>query len=295
MLGTKKRTMAVLLAALLAVAAACVVFAGSERASAAQAGIGTDTKYHGWSHTYFTGVGTNHYETFYLQGDSTQQTYLAYCFKPGAENPGVETHIGAGGQVFYDGKGTPNYTSSGPAQLTDAGRKVLWNGYPVDGSGHLATMAGTDAEKRWGTFLALSQAQGTLGNLGGNWLKSTTPASKAVYDWLSGNNGTNPPAGFGGVVYTTTEVATWDWTNRYYQDLIVPTIDVPVTKTWQSDDASKRPSSVAVKLFANGVDTGKSAQLTEANGWSATFDTLAYADKDGNAISYTIQEAPVAG
>ncbi|WP_018371795.1 Cna B-type domain-containing protein, partial [Streptococcus massiliensis] len=69
---------------------------------------------------------------------------------------------------------------------------------------------------------------------------------------------------------------------------------VKVTKNW--DDANnqdgKRVASVTVKLLADGVDTGKTAELNEANNWTATFDNLD-ADKGGTPITYKVVEETV--
>ena len=45
--------------------------------------------------------------------------------------------------------------------------------------------------------------------------------------------------------------------------------EVSVKKVWKDENNQdgKRPSSVTVKLLADGQDTGKTLELTEANGW----------------------------
>ena len=65
-----------------------------------------------------------------------------------------------------------------------------------------------------------------------------------------------------------------------------------VTKSWDdcNDFDKVRPSSVTVQLYANGqAVAGKTLELTESNGWAASFTGLdAY--EGGNAISYTVKE-----
>ncbi|EKS19167.1 Cna B-type domain-containing protein, partial [Streptococcus sp. F0441] len=56
----------------------------------------------------------------------------------------------------------------------------------------------------------------------------------------------------------------------------------------------KRPGSVTVKLLADGQDTGKTLELTEANGWAGSFTDLD-ADKGGTPIQYTVVEVTVPG
>ncbi|MCY7082333.1 Spy0128 family protein, partial [Streptococcus oralis] len=51
---------------------------------------------------------------------------------------------------------------------------------------------------------------------------------------------------------------------------------VSVKKAWDDKDNQdgKRPASVTVKLLADGQDTGKTLELTEANGWAGSFTDL---------------------
>ena len=72
--------------------------------------------------------------------------------------------------------------------------------------------------------------------------------------------------------------------------------EVPVKKLWKDENNQdgKRPSSVTVKLLADGQDTGKTLELTEANGWAGSFKDLD-ADKGGTPIQYTVVEVTVAG
>ena len=72
--------------------------------------------------------------------------------------------------------------------------------------------------------------------------------------------------------------------------------EVSVKKVWKdvNNQDGKRPSSVTVKLLADGQDTGKTLELTEANGWAGSFKDLD-ADKGGTPIQYTVVEVTVAG
>ena len=71
---------------------------------------------------------------------------------------------------------------------------------------------------------------------------------------------------------------------------------VSVKKAWDDKDNQdgKRPASVTVKLLADGQDTGKTLELTEANGWAGSFTDLD-ADKGGTPIQYTGVEVTVPG
>ncbi|MBF0779381.1 Cna B-type domain-containing protein, partial [Streptococcus cuniculi] len=73
-------------------------------------------------------------------------------------------------------------------------------------------------------------------------------------------------------------------------------ISIKGSKVW--NDANNkdgiRPSSITVHLFANGVDTGKTAIASEATGWNYSFEDLDQY-QDGQAIQYTVQEDAVPG
>ena len=53
-----------------------------------------------------------------------------------------------------------------------------------------------------------------------------------------------------------------------------------------------RPVSITVKLYANGEDTGKTATVTENNGWRYEFSNLDKY-KDGKLITYSVKEVNV--
>lgn len=71
--------------------------------------------------------------------------------------------------------------------------------------------------------------------------------------------------------------------------------DIPVTKVWNEymSDSSKRPTSITIKLLANGEDTGRSLTLTEGVSWKGIFKNLPKCDADGKEIDYTIEEGEV--
>ncbi|WP_051346929.1 Cna B-type domain-containing protein [Parvimonas micra] len=69
---------------------------------------------------------------------------------------------------------------------------------------------------------------------------------------------------------------------------------VKVTKAWEDKDNQdgKRPTSVTIKLFANGQPTNKTITLTKENGWKGSFDNLDEY-KDGQKIDYSIEEEDI--
>lgn len=65
-----------------------------------------------------------------------------------------------------------------------------------------------------------------------------------------------------------------------------------VKKVWddENDKDGLRKVAVDVKLLANGEDTGKTATLTEAEGWQYTFEDLDAYDESHKLIEYTAEE-----
>lgn len=74
-------------------------------------------------------------------------------------------------------------------------------------------------------------------------------------------------------------------------------VSVPVEKKWDDGDNQdgKRPSSVTVHLLTDGVDTGKTVTLNQANSWKDGFADLPKYKDDGTEIVYTVKEDAVEG
>ncbi len=69
------------------------------------------------------------------------------------------------------------------------------------------------------------------------------------------------------------------------------TRDVPVTKVWNGT----KKDSVTVHLLADGVDTGQTLVLSEANNWTGSFAGVNLYAADGHAIAYTVSEDAIEG
>ncbi|MBR6667990.1 MAG: Cna B-type domain-containing protein, partial [Clostridia bacterium] len=67
--------------------------------------------------------------------------------------------------------------------------------------------------------------------------------------------------------------------------------EITVTKAWAGPVAAADMSPVTVQLLADGVAVeGKTAELSNANNWTFTFENLPIADANGNEIVYTVEE-----
>ena len=106
-----------------------------------------------------------------------------------------------------------------------------------------------------------------------------------------------------GVVYTITEDVVPNYTHHIDQqaDTITNTYhpgmtSIDVEKVWRDGNNEKntRPQFVTVRLYADGVDTGKTLILDEASRWAGTFEELEK-HRNGHEIVYTVREEPVAG
>lgn len=67
-----------------------------------------------------------------------------------------------------------------------------------------------------------------------------------------------------------------------------------VTKKWDhptGDQSLYEKEQITVKLFANGVYTGRTVTLSLKNGWTDTFLGLPYVDDEGEVITYTVEES----
>ena len=80
-------------------------------------------------------------------------------------------------------------------------------------------------------------------------------------------------------------------TNKVKPTSTPETTAVSVKKVW----VGKQGTSAVIHLFADGRDTGKTLTLSEANGWSGTFDGLEKTASDGHEIAYTVVEDEISG
>ncbi len=68
-----------------------------------------------------------------------------------------------------------------------------------------------------------------------------------------------------------------------------------VSKVWEDGATNHINSSIKVRLFADGVDTGRVLTLSHENDWEGIFEGLRYEDDEGNKIEYTVIEEGVNG
>jgi len=131
----------------------------------------------------------------------------------------------------------------------------------------------------------------------GKEVASQTVSPDADGSWTYRFEGLDKYADGKKIAYTVTEDAVADYTTEVNGTDITNThavgmTSVTVSKVWadKHDQDGIRPDSVEVQLYADGqaVD-GKTAALSDSNGWSATFSNLD-AKKDGKAIEYTVKE-----
>ncbi|MBQ8881090.1 MAG: Cna B-type domain-containing protein [Oscillospiraceae bacterium] len=87
-----------------------------------------------------------------------------------------------------------------------------------------------------------------------------------------------------------------DWAYQITNTPLAPSNEtsLAVKKQWVVpegyDSSFYQEFAVTVKLFANGVDTGRSVTLTLKNNWTGHFQGLPYTDKNGSVIRYTVEE-----
>ncbi|MCR5595494.1 MAG: Cna B-type domain-containing protein [Lachnospiraceae bacterium] len=86
--------------------------------------------------------------------------------------------------------------------------------------------------------------------------------------------------------------------NATFTNLTEESVSVSGKKTWvdENDQDGLRPESIVITLMADGVDAGfEPVTVTEANGWTWSFDNLPKYNMAGKEIAYTIEEKAVNG
>ena len=91
--------------------------------------------------------------------------------------------------------------------------------------------------------------------------------------------------------YTTTVVTSGSATT-ITNKRTVRTRNITVNKVWADNNATSRPTSVDVQLYANGSAVGAAVTLEDANHWTYTWNDLPY-NEDGQQIVYTVKEVAV--
>ncbi len=111
---------------------------------------------------------------------------------------------------------------------------------------------------------------------------------------------TTPPSGYlaaddQAVIDTDFPLTTKSVTKTFVDKAAPTTVDVAVEKAWNDngDQDGIRPSSVKVRLFADGAPTDKIVTLDSAGSWKGSFTGLDQKDASGNDIAYTVEEDPV--
>lgn len=76
---------------------------------------------------------------------------------------------------------------------------------------------------------------------------------------------------------------------------ITEVTSLKVTKNWsdKNNEAGKRPVSIQVELLKNGTGTGITAELSDENNWTCTFEKLPKQDEKGKEIHYSAKECSV--
>ena len=111
---------------------------------------------------------------------------------------------------------------------------------------------------------------------------------------------TTPPSGYlaaddQAVIDTDFPLTTKSVTKTFVDKAAPSTVDVAVEKAWNDngDQDGIRPSSVKIRLFADGAPTSKIVTLDSAGSWKGSFTGLDQKDASGNDIAYTVEEDPV--
>ncbi len=88
-------------------------------------------------------------------------------------------------------------------------------------------------------------------------------------------------------------VTMYNVTNTYIEERRQTSFTVE--KKWDDGVMNHIHDSITVRLYAGGVDTGRTLTLNNSNGWKDTFLGLLYSDENGNRISYSVVEEETPG
>ena len=219
---------------------------------------------------------------------------------------GAEVVVGENNYVVsYDADKTHvtnTHTPAGAASVTLGAKKVL------EGKTLEAGKYSFELKKEDGTVVetATNAADGTVTFSPISYDESQVGTHKYTISEVAGSEP--------GVTYDTTiqevevkveKVSTTELkatASKEAKDLVFKNVYTPaktsvsVKKAWDDKDNQdgKRPTSITVKLLADGQDTGKTLELNAANGWAGSFTDLD-TDKGGASIKYTVVEEPVTG
>lgn len=97
-----------------------------------------------------------------------------------------------------------------------------------------------------------------------------------------------------GITSTEFSPANHTVTKTFVDKKTPTTIDVTVKKVWDDADNQDglRPTSITVRLLADGVDTGKTLTLDKNGSWQGSFMGLNEKNAAGQIITYTVKEDP---
>ena len=97
-----------------------------------------------------------------------------------------------------------------------------------------------------------------------------------------------------GITSTEFSPANQTVTKTFVDKKTPTTIDVTVKKVWDDADNQDglRPTSITVRLLADGVDTGKTLTLDKNGSWQGSFTGLKEKNASGQTITYTVKEDP---
>lgn len=205
---------------------------------------------------------------------------------------------GANPVVYYAKKNIDLSKDSDDLNLDDAG---LWSVTPPENLSEVRAIAIDVRHAADGSDFSLAQGKSVSALV---HMRAPRAAD------LAANNGGNasdyydndatPEAGLTGGVHAYNEsTATFEYAGGTQKFLTSSMTKVglaefvlTVTKKWNDNDNadSMRPSSLRVRLVANGVKTEHTAELNAENGWKYTFAGLDSADGFGNSIRYAVAE-----
>lgn len=167
------------------------------------------------------------------------------------------------------------------AVLYDSVMKVLYNGYPNNGSSIQQKYQLTDDQFRGITQLVIWKFTDS-------YTGYSFSSDNVLIDYTVKE--VTDLSGYQSVVSGSDN--NYTITNTHVPEII----NLSGTKTWDDNNNQDgiRPESIVVHLLANGVDTGQTKEVSQTDNWTYRFENLPKY-QNGQEVVYTVSEDSVGG
>ena len=214
--------------------------------------------------------------------DDNSQTIVGYCFNIKKQYPSMygDRYTKYTNVTAEQMKENSSSTLE-DAVLYDSVMKVLYNGYPNNGSSIQQKYQLTDDQFRGITQLVIWKFTDS-------YTGYSFSSDNVLIDYTVKE--VTDLSGYQSVVSGSDN--NYTITNTHVPEII----NLSGTKTWDDNNNQDgiRPESIVVHLLANGVDTGQTKEVSQTDNWTYRFENLPKY-QNGQEVVYTVSEDSVGG